>query len=109
MGMNTSKMFRIGVRTFATTARRAVETAAHMEAANSYGIGVSKAQGIVKGLTGAIGNTPLIRLNHISDATCCEVLGKAEFMNPGGSGQWLKAQLETLALDSRTSADPRVI
>ncbi|KAG4422907.1 Cysteine synthase 1 [Cadophora malorum] len=78
-------MFRIGVRTFATTARRAVETAAHMEAANSYGIGVSKAQGIVKGLTGAIGNTPLIRLNHISDATGCEVLGKAEFMNPGGS------------------------
>jgi cysteine synthase A len=33
----------------------------------------------------AIGNTPLIRLNHISDATGCEVLGKAEFMNPGGS------------------------
>jgi cysteine synthase A len=27
----------------------------------------------------------LIRLNHISDATGCEVLGKAEFMNPGGS------------------------
>jgi cysteine synthase A len=56
-----------------------------MEAPNQYGIGVSKAQGIVKGLTGAIGNTPLIRLNHISDATGCEVLGKAEFMNPGGS------------------------
>jgi cysteine synthase A len=33
----------------------------------------------------AIGNTPLIRLNHISDTTGCEVLGKAEFMNPGGS------------------------
>ncbi|KAL2076037.1 hypothetical protein VTL71DRAFT_980 [Oculimacula yallundae] len=78
-------MFRLGVRTFATTARRAVESAAQMEAANAYGIGVSKAQGIVKGLTGAIGNTPLIRLNHISDATGCEVLGKAEFMNPGGS------------------------
>ncbi|PMD21635.1 cysteine synthase [Hyaloscypha hepaticicola] len=78
-------MFRLGVRTFATTARRAAETAAQMEAPNQYGIGVSKAQGIVKGLTGAIGNTPLIRLNHISDATGCEVLGKAEFMNPGGS------------------------
>ncbi|CZT40392.1 probable cysteine synthase [Rhynchosporium secalis] len=78
-------MFRLGVRTFATSARRAVESAAQMEAANPYGIGVSKAQGIVKGLTGAIGNTPLIRLNHISDATGCEVLGKAEFMNPGGS------------------------
>ena len=33
----------------------------------------------------SIGNTPLIRLNHISDATGCEILGKAEFMNPGGS------------------------
>jgi cysteine synthase A len=34
---------------------------------------------------GHIGNTPLIRLNHASDATGCEILGKAEFMNPGGS------------------------
>ncbi|MSR08395.1 MAG: cysteine synthase A [Gammaproteobacteria bacterium] len=32
-----------------------------------------------------IGNTPLIRLNRLSDATGCEILGKAEFMNPGGS------------------------
>lgn len=32
-----------------------------------------------------IGNTPLIRLNHLSDQTGCEILGKAEFMNPGGS------------------------
>ncbi len=32
-----------------------------------------------------IGNTPLIRLNHASDDTGCEILGKAEFMNPGGS------------------------
>jgi cysteine synthase A len=36
-------------------------------------------------LTDFIGNTPLIRLNHVSDATGCEILGKAEFMNPGGS------------------------
>jgi len=34
---------------------------------------------------GHIGNTPLIRLNCASDATGCEILGKAEFMNPGGS------------------------
>ena len=33
----------------------------------------------------AIGNTPLIRLRRASDATGCEILGKAEFMNPGGS------------------------
>lgn len=32
-----------------------------------------------------IGNTPLIRLNRLSDATGCEILGKAEFLNPGGS------------------------
>jgi len=33
----------------------------------------------------AIGNTPLIRLNRASDLTGCEILGKAEFMNPGQS------------------------
>ncbi len=36
-------------------------------------------------LSHAIGNTPLIRLNKASDATGCEILGKAEFMNPGQS------------------------
>jgi len=34
---------------------------------------------------GAIGETPLIRLNRASDATGCEILAKAEFMNPGAS------------------------
>jgi cysteine synthase A len=34
---------------------------------------------------GAIGNTPLIRLRGASAATGCEIYGKAEFMNPGGS------------------------
>src|SRR3954452_3982314 len=33
----------------------------------------------------AIGNTPLIRLRHASDLTGCEILAKAEFMNPGQS------------------------
>ena len=33
----------------------------------------------------AIGNTPLIRLRRASEATGCEILGKAEFMNPGQS------------------------
>ena len=36
-------------------------------------------------LIDCIGNTPLIRLNRLSDETGCEILGKAEFMNPGGS------------------------
>ena len=32
-----------------------------------------------------IGNTPLIRLKHLSEETGCEILGKAEFLNPGQS------------------------
>ena len=41
--------------------------------------------GITSGFVGAVGNTPLIRLHALSEATGCEILGKAEFMNPGGS------------------------
>ena len=37
------------------------------------------------GFTGTVGNTPLIRLNRLSDETGCEILGKAEFLNPGAS------------------------
>jgi len=37
------------------------------------------------GFTGAVGNTPLIRLGSLSRETGCEILGKAEFLNPGGS------------------------
>ncbi|TAK86507.1 MAG: cysteine synthase A [Betaproteobacteria bacterium] len=37
------------------------------------------------GFVGAIGNTPLIRLRGPSRLTGCEILGKAEFLNPGGS------------------------
>src|SRR2546430_15943821 len=37
------------------------------------------------GLVGAIGNAPLIRLRGPSELTGCEILGKAEFLNPGGS------------------------
>jgi cysteine synthase A len=37
------------------------------------------------GLVEAIGNTPLIRLRGPSELTGCEILGKAEFLNPGGS------------------------
>lgn len=36
-------------------------------------------------LTQAIGQTPLIKLRRASEATGCTILGKAEFMNPGGS------------------------
>ncbi|WVW80008.1 hypothetical protein I302_101981 [Kwoniella bestiolae CBS 10118] len=40
---------------------------------------------IVDGVMGLIGNTPLIRINSLSDALGVEILGKAEFLNPGGS------------------------
>jgi cysteine synthase A len=37
------------------------------------------------GFIGTIGNTPLIRLMRLSEVTGCAILGKAEFLNPGGS------------------------
>jgi len=37
------------------------------------------------GFVGAVGNTPLIRLRGASQLTACNILGKAEFLNPGGS------------------------
>ncbi|KAF8913699.1 tryptophan synthase beta subunit-like PLP-dependent enzyme [Mucidula mucida] len=40
---------------------------------------------ILSGVTGLIGNTPLVRINSLSDALGVEILGKAEFLNPGGS------------------------
>ena len=40
---------------------------------------------IVNGLTSSIGKTPMIRISSLSEETGCEILGNAEFMNPGGS------------------------
>lgn len=40
---------------------------------------------IKQGFVSTVGNTPLIRLNSFSEETGCEILGKAEFLNPGGS------------------------
>src|ERR1700675_227273 len=37
------------------------------------------------GFIGTVGNTPLIRLKRLSEETGCEILGKAEFLNPGQS------------------------
>ena len=54
-----------------------------------YQNGDSSAKGINVGnpssIVDCIGNTPLIRLNRLSDECGCEILGKAEFLNPGGS------------------------
>jgi cysteine synthase A len=37
------------------------------------------------GFVGSVGNTPLIKLRRASEMTGCTILGKAEFLNPGGS------------------------
>ncbi|MCP4469907.1 MAG: cysteine synthase A [Gammaproteobacteria bacterium] len=52
------------------------------------------------GFIEAIGDTPLIRLRAASEASGCEILGKAEFMNPGGSVKdraawWMIREAET--------------
>lgn len=40
---------------------------------------------IREGFAGTVGNTPLIRLHKASELTGCDILAKAEFLNPGGS------------------------
>ena len=47
--------------------------------------GYKKSDTIAQNLIDLIGNTPLLRLRSLSEATGCEVLAKAEFLNPGGS------------------------
>src|SRR6266436_2772240 len=37
------------------------------------------------GFIGTVGNTPLVKLRRASEETGCTILGKAEFLNPGGS------------------------
>ena len=44
-----------------------------------------------------IGNTPLIKLKYPSEITYCEIYGKAEFMNPGGS---VKDRMATFILNN---------
>jgi cysteine synthase A len=56
-----------------------------MSTATGTSIGTSTGSAWADGLAGSIGNTPLIRLRRASEATGCTILGKAEFMNPGGS------------------------
>ncbi|MBW0487058.1 hypothetical protein O181_026773 [Austropuccinia psidii MF-1] len=47
--------------------------------------GARRFSGVVENVTELIGNTPLLRINSLSDLTGCEILGKCEFLNPGGS------------------------
>ncbi len=54
----------------------------------------------------AIGNTPLIRLNALSEETGCEILGKAEFMNPGQSVKDRTARQMILEAEARGDLKP---
>jgi cysteine synthase len=58
------------------------------------------------GFIGSIGNTPLIRLHGPSELTGCEILGKAEFLNPGGSVKDRAALYIVLDAEKRGLLEP---
>jgi len=58
------------------------------------------------GIVAAIGNTPLIKLKHASEATGCTILGKAEFMNPGQSVKDRPARQMILEAEKRGEIRP---
>jgi cysteine synthase len=62
---------------------------------------------ISDGFAGSVGNTPLIRLRAVSEETGCEILGKAEFMNPGGSVKDRAARAIVAAAERRGQLPPR--
>jgi cysteine synthase A len=53
-----------------------------------------------------IGNTPLIKLRRASEATGCTILGKAEFLNPGGSVKDRAAKYIILDAEARKEIQP---
>jgi cysteine synthase len=61
---------------------------------------------VTDGFTGAVGCTPLIRLKSFSEETGCEILGKAEFMNPGGSVKDRAAKWIVLDAERRGALKP---
>ena len=54
----------------------------------------------------AIGNTPLIKLRKASELTGCTILGKAEFLNPGGSVKDRAAKYMVLDAERRGVLEP---
>ena len=61
---------------------------------------------VLKGLLEAIGDTPLVRLRGPSELTGCEILGKAEFLNPGGSVKDRAALYIILDAEKRGMLEP---
>jgi len=62
---------------------------------------------VMDGFIGAVGGTPLIRLKSFSEETGCEILGKAEFMNPGGSVKDRAAKWIVLDAERRGTLKPK--
>jgi cysteine synthase A len=58
------------------------------------------------GFIDAVGNTPLIRLNSVSEETGCEIFGKAEFLNPSGSVKDRAARAIVLAAEAAGELSP---
>jgi cysteine synthase A len=58
------------------------------------------------GIVEAIGNTPLIKLRRASELTGCTILGKAEFMNPGGSVKDRAGRQMILEAEARGELSP---
>jgi len=56
--------------------------------------------------TDAVGNTPLIKLRRASELTGCTILGKAEFLNPGGSVKDRAAKFIILDAERRGTLEP---
>ena len=61
---------------------------------------------ISKTLVDSIGNTPLIHLRGPSEITGCNILGKAEFMNPGGSVKDRAAKFMVLDAEQIAGQEP---
>src|ERR1700740_1023442 len=59
------------------------------------------------GIVDAIGHTPLIKLKCASELTGCTILGKAEFMNPGGSVKDRPGRQMILEAENRGELKPR--
>ncbi|MFP6742987.1 MAG: cysteine synthase A, partial [Alphaproteobacteria bacterium] len=61
---------------------------------------------LAKDFCALVGNTPLLRLNKASEATGCEILGKAEFLNPGQSVKDRAALYMVLDAEKRGALQP---
>ena len=61
---------------------------------------------VLDGFAETVGNTPLIRLREVSEETGCEILGKAEFLNPGSSVKDRAALFIIKAAEERGALEP---